>query len=157
MLMKYKEKIKWIRIDTNGTIPIRDELIEEMKKYGDFVEVFISDYGEISSYAEENEKRLKDNGLRCLRRKYHGEDAYFGGWISNGAVLKRERTDEEHHEVFKSCTASDDVNGCLVYLNGTIHLCARSLQGTLHDVIPSVKNVDYLDVHTEDKIGRAHV
>ncbi|MBR2408347.1 MAG: radical SAM protein [Lachnospiraceae bacterium] len=145
--VKYKDQFKWIRLDTNGTIPVRQELIDEIKKYGDLVEVFVSNYGEISRKAEENDRILTENNVNHQLRKYYGEDAYFGGWIDNGKVFDRKRSPEETEKVYHNCAVYKELGGCWLLLNGKLHLCARCLQGTQHGAIPSVKNVDYLDIH----------
>ena len=80
-------------------------------------------------------------------RKYYGEDAYFGGWIDNGKVFDRKRSPEETEKVYRNCAVYKELGGCWLLLNGKLHLCARCLQGTQHGAIPSVKNVDYLDIH----------
>lgn len=144
---KYKEKYKWLRLDTNGTILARQELIEEIKKHGDLVEVFISHYGELSRKAEENDKLLTENNINHQLRKYYGEDVYFGGWIDNGKVYDRKRDAKGNSEVYHNCASYKELKGCWFLLNGKLHFCARCMQGTMHGAIPSVKNVDYLDIH----------
>ena len=143
----YRDRFDFMRIDTNGTIPVDPELVRAIEPHRDVCEVFISDYGDISKYARQNAEYLEERGVRCVVRKYYGDDAYFGGWVDNGRVYRRNHTPDELKKVYGECEVFKGLKGCWLLLNGQLHLCARSLQGTTHGVIPSKMGVDYVYIY----------
>lgn len=143
-IMKYKEKFDYLRVTTNGSIMVKDNLLDTLKKYNDKIEVFISDYGLVSRCADEIERVLLDNNIECIRRKYYGDFQEYGGWIDAGDFSLREYKQSDIEDVYKNCGAVQS-NKCWMLWQGELHKCSRSAIGKLHGIEP-MKNKDYIDM-----------
>jgi organic radical activating enzyme len=147
---KYKQFFESIKIDTNGTLPMNDRLINALKEHNDKCFVFISNYGEIlSKNVDSIVTDCEKNNIRYDVRKYYGDDMYFNGWVNDGDYNCRNRTPNELEQVFKNCGTYTGLKGGWGLLKGQLHFCCRSVRGTIEGVIASERNIDYLDIFDE--------
>ncbi|MDR0682278.1 MAG: hypothetical protein LBG15_10605 [Dysgonamonadaceae bacterium] len=109
----------------------------------------MSDYGVYSKRAGKIRGLLQSAGVECIYVKYHGKDMHYGGWVDMGDFSARGRTKDELYALFKKCPLGKSDGGCWPCWNGQIHICARSLCGTLQGLIPSKKGVDFVDIFDE--------
>lgn len=131
-------------IFSNCAVPLRDNVLDVLKKYKDRIVFHMSDYGVRPEVSEKNLALVEANEIPHRYLKYYGEDQYCDGWVDNGDFVAHNRTDAENKEIFKSC--SHACRGGSWYLrDGKIHWCGRSIRGTELGLIPST-NDDYLDV-----------
>lgn len=141
---KYQGRFEKLWIFTNGTIPIRKELIEVLEKYKSKILVHISDYGiqrEVTSNLVEN---LKEIGCEYRYLKYYGEQQYFDGWVDQGDFVFHNRSTDELKEIFGTCPHVCR-GGSWYIRNGQMHWCGRSIRGTEVGKIPLEEN-DYVDI-----------
>lgn len=131
------DKIKRVTIVTNGTLIIKDNRILELLKNKKF-DVFISNYGKISSKKDELIKQLKDNNIKYELR---AEDFL---WRDYGDLECRNRSEKELKKQFLNCEIM-----CNSLFEGELHHCPRSSHGTKLNKLP-LRNQDYIDLLNED-------
>jgi hypothetical protein len=146
---KYSDRFEKLMVFTNGTIPLRDEVLNVINQYKDRFIFFISNYGMHAEMFNLFIKTLEKNSVTYKMLNYYGNDQYFGGWVDFGEYAPHRRTPAELVQIFHSCGQVQS-GGCWQVRNGQIHWCPRSLRGTLEKVIPSKKNIDYIDIFDAD-------
>ncbi|MBR2408348.1 MAG: radical SAM protein [Lachnospiraceae bacterium] len=144
--MRYADRFDNLMVFTNGTIPMRQELYDVFKKYGNKIILHATDYGFYSDKFERLMEQVKDTGIIIRRRHYHEDEAEFGGWVDLGDYECHGRSEEEKEAVFAACGIVKDMKGNWRTRDGKLHWCSRSLCGTEQGLIPSVANKDYVDL-----------
>ena len=135
-ILKYlnnQVKIKKITIVTNGTLLIKDNRVLKILNNEKF-NVYISDYGLVSG-----KKNELINQLKCNNIKYIISDEERM-WRDYGNLECRNRNEKELRNQFSNCPIM-----CNSILNGKLHHCPRSSNGTNIKKIP-LRQVDYLDL-----------
>lgn len=140
-LLLGKEKIKRIRIITNGTLLIKDEKLLELLKQPKMY-VYISNYGKLSRRKDELIDIFKEENIEHYITK---EEVL---WSNCGTLDQKKRTEQELERQFEKC-ASD----CLSLFKGELHYCPRSAHGTDLGYIPK-RNGDYVDLLEEKPYRR---
>lgn len=130
-LLSFKKQFGRVRLVTNGTIKMSEELCGVFKAYGKQLDVLIDCYANggklLSIHAEENEKLLREHGVRCILRKQSEEDRHINGWIDFGK-LTEERTEAEGEIHFGTCAIYNKIGGGLRIKDGVIMPCAITKQ-----------------------------
>jgi len=144
--LKYADRFEKIRITTNGTIPLSNELLAVLKNSKGKTALYLSDYGSLSKKSTEIKETLASNGIECISTKYYGENMHYGGWVDFGRYEARNRSIEQIGMVYKNCPLGKTGGGCWPLWNGQMHICSRSLCGTQQGTIPSKSGKDYLDI-----------
>lgn len=148
-VFEYDKQFRELWIFSNCAVPIRENVLEVLKKHKDKVLVHCSDYGVRPDVSERNVELLKENEIPYRYLKYYGENQYFDGWVDNGDFVPHNRSIEENQKIFATC--SHTCRGGSWYVrNGQIHWCGRSIRGTELGMIPSTE-ADYLDLFDESK------
>ncbi len=91
------DKITKIIIVTNGTVPVKPELINEMKKDGRCV-MSISNYGDLSRRKEEIIELLDKEGINVAVSRRDGV------WTERGRIEYKDLSIDELIEKYKICT-----------------------------------------------------
>lgn len=125
--LKYKEKFSQLVLETNATVPLKEEVITALCKYGEDVVVMISDYGPLSFHAEQYTRAFEQHNIRYKLKKYYGdrEEQHFGGWIDNTALRDLQETEEEVFSLAKDCAQVRLEN--MHCFQGKLHRCSNSL------------------------------
>lgn len=146
--LKYKEHFEKLILITNATVIPDEKDIEVLKKYGENLQIQISDYGRYSYKLDEMKELFETNNIPYIVKKYHGEVQHYGGWIDNTHFEERGRSQEEIIRQHKNCGQVKMQNYHLY--RGKIQGCARSLLASeLGLVIPAER--DYVDLYDESK------
>ncbi|MEL7661269.1 radical SAM protein [Acetobacterium wieringae] len=146
--MEYSSQIGRILILTNGTMLFSDEVLEILQNHKDKLHVTISNYGFLSTRADELENKLKILDISHRVIKYSGENLFCDGWVDYGDHSRKHFTQKETDIKGKKCAIrSRDVS---IILNGELHSCGRSFRRMELGIIPKNKNeyVDLLDSNT---------
>lgn len=143
--LKYKNKFSKLIIETNATIPIREEEIKVFCKYGKDCEVMISDYGSLSKNIDKYVEAFEKNHIKYRLKKYYGEISaqHFGGWIDNTELKDLGEPEEEVANLAKDCAQVRLEN--MHCFRGKLHRCSNSLFMTELGILVPNKN-DYLDM-----------
>jgi len=162
-LHKYLPQItRVVRINTNGSILVSDELIEASKPYGDKMHWMIDDYGNhLSVNASQSIAKLEAAGVSCELRDYV-LDPYCGGWVDFSDMTTLHNTPEEAEALFNKCLCSPKKQERSVNLyDGEMYICGQSKHCMDLGVIPKVKP-EYVNIcdpalslqETRDEITR---
>lgn len=151
---KYENRFDKIVIMTNATIPLKEEIIEEMRYYGSRCIISLSDYGELSRQSEQYLEIFEKNGIICKYKKYYGDMQYYGGWIDEGGFIHRHYDEAELENVYQNCSQHNLKN--MHMYKGKIYACTRSLNADDLGIVPAGENeyVDVYDTMTSDEDKR---
>ena len=145
-LEKYKNKFKKLILITNATVIPCENDIMSFKKYGENIQIQISDYGKYSYAKDQLVELLEKENIPYVVKKYHGDIQHFGGWIDNTHFEDRGRTDDEVIKQHKNCGQVAMQNYHMY--RGKIQGCARSLLASeLGKIIPAER--DFVDLYDE--------
>lgn len=140
-----EEKIKIIKIVTNGTIcPLDDNIRLWEELHQSKVIISLSDYGVLSK----NKEKL----FQQCKKKYINieieENKFF---YDTGNMEKRYRTEKELQKVFTDCKTL-----CRSLFNGEFHYCPRSSHGTDLGIVPKYKGeyINLLNVENEFELRK---
>lgn len=147
-LSKYSDKFEKLILITNATILPCDEDIAALKKYGDRLQVQISDYGKYSYKINEMTELFEKNNIPYIIKKYHGDVQHYGGWIDNTHFEDRGRTEEELIKQHQNC-GQVAMRNYHMY-RGKIQGCARSLLATELGMITPAER-DFVDLYDNSK------
>lgn len=138
-LFQYENKIvKEIIIVTNGTILIKHELLSLLQQNSK-VKVIVNNYGDLSSYAQENYKNLLSRGIQSIL--YDEANRY--GWIDcRDHMLKHV---EEQEIIRQSNSCAFFVGKKYVIKRGELHTCTRSAFRIQENIIEHTED-DYIDL-----------
>jgi len=146
--LKYKSKFDKLILITNATVLPCEKDIAVLQKYGDSLQVQISDYGKYSYKLTEMVELFEKNKIPYIIKKYHGEVQHYGGWIDNTKFEDKNRTEEELIEQHRSC-GQVAMRNFHIY-RGKIQGCARSLLASeLGKIVPNER--DYVDLNDNTK------
>lgn len=147
-LEKYSDRFDKLILITNATVLPCNEDVISLKRYGDRLQVQISDYGEYSYKLKEMVDLFESHGIPYIIKKYHGDVQHYGGWIDNTSFEDRGRTEKELIEQHKNC--GQVAMGNYHMYRGKIQGCARSLLASeLGRIIPAER--DYVDLYDDTK------
>ncbi len=145
-LNKYKDKFDKLILITNATVLPCEEDVEIFKKYGEHIQIQISDYGVYSYKINEIIELLEKNKIPYVVKRYHGEVQHYGGWVDNTHFEDRGKTKEEIMEQHRNC-GQVAMRNFHMY-KGKIQGCARSLLASeLGKITPAER--DYVDLYDE--------
>ena len=136
---KYKSKISFIQIVTNGTVMPSEDYLAKLKKTRKYLSVGISDYGELSSNADRLNARLRKLRIYSLADK-------ADSWLFVEQLIDGESQSSDYAEkTYRKCTKI-----CPVVLNGKYYHCAFLAHGEMLRAFPysDDNHVDILDSNT---------
>jgi hypothetical protein len=142
---EYSNSFDELLLFTNATIALNDEFIDTLKNVDDKFKFYISNYGIHKEKVNAFIQKLQSNNINYIEIKYYGEDQHCGGFVDYGKYECHGRTHEELKSIFLSCGQAQTIR-CHPTMNGHIHYCPFALGGTERGLIPSKKNIDYLDI-----------
>lgn len=148
--LQYKDKFSKIIIETNATIPPREEELQALAKYGENCTVMISDYGPLSRNIDKYVEGFEKYNIPYTRKKYYGDisEQHYGGWIDNTGLKDLNESDEEVESLAKDCAQVRLEN--MHCFRGKLHRCSNSLfMSELGVVTPDTD--DYLDMYDDSK------
>lgn len=141
---RYQERFREVWLFSNSAVPIRENVLDILKKHREKVLVHCSDYGVRPEVSRQNLQLLEDGCISHRYLKYYGDSQYCDGWVDNGDFVAHNRTGEENEAVFAAC--SHVCRGGSWYIrHGQMHWCGRSVRGTELGKIP-LHDGDYLDL-----------
>ena len=126
-----------INIYTNGTIVFKREKMKAFQNERIFFD--ISNYGKHSRNLDALVKELSQLNIAHNAQR-------VTTWQDAGRIVKTNRSDNEHKEVFGNCCE----NQGLTILHGKLYLCPFSAHSTNLKGIPYAKK-DIIDLNIEDK------
>lgn len=141
---QYEKQFDKVWILTNGTIPLKPELLEAISQHKDRILVHISDYGLKKENTEKLVRELQEIGCEYRYLKYYGEQQYFDGWVDQGDFVSHGREKKELRQIFKECPHVCR-GGSWYIRNGQVHWCGRAIRGMELQKIP-LKDTEYLDL-----------
>ena len=121
-------KIRQVSLTTNGTIVPTGDNFECLKNHK--ITVRVNDYINSSRNIDALSEKLKSGNIRFSVASY--EDSV---WFDIGGLDKRDYTNEQVREVFKTCMFKNDIG----IMNGRLYRCARSRAGINLKAIPDCK------------------
>lgn len=130
-------KVENVLIYTNATVPLKEEHLPSLKNRK--VKFDITNYGNLSR----NHGRLIDV-LKTNNVEYVTHLATT--WTDSGRIEYRERTEEEHIDVFMNCC----VNDVWTLLNGRLYVCPFSANAHNLNAIPMSRE-DVIDLSDESQ------
>lgn len=147
-LLEYKDRIqKSIDIVTNGTIPLKKEIVDILIKNKDKIRVIISDYGPLSVNIKKVVEVLSNNNINYKIHKYHGINLLYDGWVDfNDHSLKHKNLNEVELQA-ESCFFR--AGKYYVIDEGELHLCHRSFWRMKNGIIKS-NDSQYMDLKIKD-------
>ncbi len=145
-LKEYSEKFHKLILITNATVLPCKEDITVFKKYGDRIEIQVSDYGVYSCKLKELCDLFDENKIPYIVKSYHGALQYYGGWVDNTNFNNRDKSKADLEKQFSRC-GQVAIENFHMY-RGILHGCARSLLASrLGKVIPARR--DFVDIHDQ--------
>lgn len=135
-----QEKIKYIKIITNGTLLPREEWLSALKS--DRVNVVISNY-KYSYKLEECFGILNDHGIDTTVLKEDNQ------WLELGGVYYRSYTHNQLKRRFYSCP----MRVCKILIHGRLYVCGRSATSDNLGFIPCSNkhgSMEYIDLTKSD-------
>jgi hypothetical protein len=146
--LRYKNSFGKLILITNATVLPCPQDISTMKKYGNGLQVQISDYGKYSHKIKQLESIFTSEGIPYVAKEYCGGTQHFGGWVDNTRFADRGKTEAEVAEQHKNCGQVAMRNYHLY--RGHIQGCARSLLASaLGKITPAER--DYVDLNDDAK------
>jgi hypothetical protein len=112
-VMNYSNQFDRIRITTNATIVPGDELLGYVRNCGKYADFILSDYGPYSINLNRIVEKLTKYDIPYRIDQYHGNDQYFGGWVSFGNYERIDYTDDEADQIFRNCVAAKNHYTCV--------------------------------------------
>lgn len=130
LLKNYRERIGYIRIDTNCTVMPSQVLLDlaarENMRHPGKIDFLLSNYGETSSKFEEVSCTLKEMKIPFRIDSYTGSQQYFGGWVDFGLMENEHPFPTEFKKnSFRDCGSANTYNRS-VY-KGKLYPCCRWL------------------------------
>jgi len=139
-LEKYKRSFSRIRLVTNGTIVLPNELISIIKQLCYDFEIWIDDYGIHSPKAHAISNILHANEIKYRYAVYHGESQLYGGWMNIAGDLKNKNYScDELKKIYADCHASKE--NCLWMMNGKLYPCA---QVSLVEIFNGIQDTEHV-------------
>jgi len=135
-LLKYKN-FGQIKINTNGTIVPKEEKLKVFQNEKIYFD--IANYGKDSRNVEALVRALTQMNIA------HNA-ARVTEWQDVGKIVKTNRTEDGHKEVFGNCCTSRS----LTILHGRLYLCPFAANATNLKAIPYTKK-DIIDLNVENK------
>ena len=124
-LLQYKDHVSGrFGFQSNGSLPISDDLIRAIKPFGDKFKIIMDNYGAgLSRYSEENYHKLKENGIPTEWRHQNADRRYCDGWVDytgGGSVC---RSEEEAKKLFARCAQPQIMGFCATVVEGKVLPC----------------------------------
>ncbi len=146
--LNYKAQFDKLILITNATVLPSEREIEALEKYGECIQIQISDYGQYSYKVKEMVEVLSERKIPFVVKKYHGDLQHYGGWVDNTNFEERGKSEEALCEQHKNCgqVAMENIH----MYRGVMHGCARSLMAsTLGKIVPAER--DFIDLNDTSK------
>lgn len=148
-MVSYKKQVSCrFGFQSNGSIPVNDDLVYACKMFGTKFKVIMDDYGpELSPYAQENYQILRSHNIPVELRHQYADSQYCDGWvdyIGNGSI---EHSDAEAELIFSKCAQPQIMNFCAVAVEGKVFPCPvmYSLEQIYHRIPEPHEYIDLFD------------
>lgn len=126
-IMKYRERIEnSIDLVTNGTLPLKDSLIDVLSQNKDMVRIIINNYGkDLSKNVDDIIAVLEQNDIFYRVQNYEEDsDWTYDGWVDFRDHSLKHKTEEARLEQVRRCVFR---RGHYYGIsNGILHPCNRS-------------------------------
>lgn len=125
---EYQSRIDRLEIITNGTIIPSDNLICELRAFGDKVNILVDDYGPSKSInaAKATDKFKELEMARVVLRDYHSENMHCGGWVNYGVSKDSKMCSETEAKMrFSKCSYPQKLDFCTSMVNGKLYSCTQ--------------------------------
>lgn len=151
-LWNYHEQFGRIRIITNGTVRVGENLCRVLADYGKQADVLIDCYsnGErlLSVHAAENASIFRAHGINCILREQSEQDLHCGGWVDFGD-FRVPRSEEKTKENLQTCAIRHVIGGCFRIREGIITPCAVTNQLADFGIL-ALNEKEYLNLFDSD-------
>jgi hypothetical protein len=144
--MKYSNRFRKLIIETNATVMPRQDVLNAMLSYGDKLNVFISNYGNLSYAYGGFTKWLEENNVVFTTKKYHGDSQYFDGWIDNSNPSDLREPGDVLEVNSRNCP-QNLLRNMHVY-DGKLHRCSNSCFMLEMGLFPPVDR-DFVDLRSQ--------
>jgi hypothetical protein len=141
---KYFDRMNMFEIITNGTI-VPDKRLLEALSGSDKVDIMIDDYGrDLSIKVPQIADAFSSAGIKHRVRIYHGEDAYFGGWLDLSDISYKQRPKRDTGNIYQRCQCVSGANKNLIYhIDDKIYMCC--VNHKFLDFIPEISG-EFVDL-----------
>lgn len=110
----------------------------------------MDNYGtSLSILAVQLSQLLTDYKIPHTLRKYHGDDAYFNGWIDMSDLSYRNRSENEISNVYDRCIFSKKFRRFLI-VGGRVYICAVARRCDCLERIAENSKTEYIDLENRD-------
>ena len=138
-VFKYSMQIKdTIDLVTNGTIQIKEGILDFLEDNSEKVRVIISDYGVLSPYVSEITESLRERNIKYRVAKYYGEDLIYNGWVDFSDHSYKHTTKSEINAQGQRCIFRQ--GRYYLITEGELHPCSRSAWRMKSEIIPVLTN-----------------
>lgn len=142
--LKYQNQFQSMRITTNGTIVLKDELLKLLSECGKPFDFVISNYGMLSKNLSALVKQLRSYQIPYRIDNYTGDDQYYGGWVDLGDYQRIERSGGELKETYQGCCQVK--TRFLSIYHGKVLQCVRAHRLlAVEGILPGKE--DYIDLY----------
>ncbi|HWR23589.1 MAG TPA: radical SAM protein [Feifaniaceae bacterium] len=142
--LTFKSRFDKLILITNATLLPSENDIAAFRKYGEDIQIQISDYGVYSPRVADMAALLELNSIPHVVKRYHGDMQHYGGWVDNTRFAERGKSEEALREQFEHC-GQVAMRNFHMY-RGKLHGCARSLMAAaLGKITPAPR--DELDLY----------
>ena len=148
LIGSYGEQIlERIDLVTNGTLDMKDDVLEFFIENAPKAKVIISHYGELSAKADMLVEKLERHGVNYRVANYHGDNLLYNGWLDFRDHSKKHFTQEAVEQQAQNCI----VRRQRYYLisEGEMHTCTRAHWRMREGIIPKNPN-EYLNLLDEN-------
>ncbi len=121
--MSYEKQFHVLRVFTNGTIPPKQRLLEQITEYGGKLQLVVDDYGpDCSTKVEEITALFEENALPLRVNRYWGDNQHCGGWVDYGPLEEyRGYSASQLHALYQTCHLAQ--YKCIEVFNGKMLNC----------------------------------
>lgn len=145
--LAYNEGYDVLRIITNSTMLMSDELIEAIHRQKNKFELLIDDYGLVSIKKDQLIEQCIKNHIQYKVNEYKGEDQHCSGWVDLGLFEDKMYTSEEVDNVYRNCHLAHEMG--LHLFEGKIYHCDGAFLSSNVYGLPLVKG-EYIEFRSED-------
>jgi len=123
--LKYKNSVhNYFGFQTNGAIPVSDDLVYSVKKYGSSIRIIVDNYGtNLSVHSKSNYETLKTAGVQVEIRNQYDGNTFFNGWVDYLGDGNIDNSPEKAKEIFNKCAQPIKFGFCATTIGGIVMPC----------------------------------
>jgi MoaA/NifB/PqqE/SkfB family radical SAM enzyme len=148
--LRYTDNADVFKTVTNGSVEIRDDLIDVWREYGDKFYCIIDNYGsKLSPRAGDNFTKLKLAGIPCEIRDMYSDSKHHGGW-ADFRVDEIKHTIDEAKEIYLKCGQAQKLKHCCNIINGLLMPCHMQFKLNDREICEPLPH-EYIDLFDDSE------